>query len=48
MAVHPYVEPAILKGKATGAKYEVDGNFYTAQTENTIGEMIPELLGALK
>lgn len=48
VAVHPIAKPAIQNGIATDAQYEIDGNFYTAQTENTIGAMMPELLAALK
>lgn len=48
VAVHPYGKPAVKKPIATDEKYEVDGNFYTAQTENTIWTMMPEVLKALK
>lgn len=48
VAVHPLAKAAIQKGVASDAAYEIDGNFYTAQTENTIGKMIPELIAALK
>lgn len=48
VAVHPYVVPAIKKGVATGAKFEIDGNFYTAADENSIWEMMPGVLDALK
>ncbi len=48
LAVHPYGKPAIKKAVATDAKHEVDGNFFTAQTENTIWSLMPELLSALK
>ena len=48
VAVHPYGKPAIQKGIATDAAYEVDGNVYTAQTENTMDGMMPEVLKALK
>lgn len=48
IAVHPYVKSAIGKAVATDEKYEADGNFFTAQTENTIWAMMPTLLEALK
>lgn len=48
VAVHPLAKAAIQKGVATDAAYEVDGNVYTAQTENTIATMMPEVLKALK
>lgn len=48
LAVHPLAKPAIRSGKATDEKFEIDGNFYTAQEENTIWTMMPQLLKALK
>ena len=48
LAVHPLAKPAIQKGKATDGKSEKDGNFFTAQEENTIWTMMPEVLSALK
>lgn len=48
VAVHPYAKPAIKKGIATDEKFEIDGNLYTAQTENTIWTMMDEVLKALK
>lgn len=48
VAVHPLAKPAIQKAKATDEKVEIDGNFYTAQTENSIWMMMPEVLKALK
>ncbi len=48
VAAHPLAKPGIKKGNVTDEKYEVDGNIYTAQTENTIWTMMPEVLKALK
>ena len=48
VAVHPLAKPAIQKGKATDNKSEVDGNIYTAQDENSIWTMMPQVLDALK
>lgn len=48
LAIHPYGKPAIQKGVATDEKIEIDGNFYTAQTENSIPMLFPELLKVLK
>lgn len=48
LAIHPLAKPAIQSGKATDEKFEIDGNFYTAQDENTIWTMMPQLLKALK
>ena len=48
LAVHPLAKPAIQNGEATDAGSQVDGNFYTAQDENTIWTMMPEILNALK
>ena len=48
LAVHPLAKPAIQTGIATDEKSVIDGNFYTAQNENTIWTMMPELIKALK
>lgn len=48
IAVHPYAKPAIKNGIATDEKIEIDGNIYTAQTENTIWMLMPEVLKVLK
>ncbi len=48
VAVHPLAKGAIQNGVATDEKHEIDGNFYTAQSENAIWTMIPELLTSLK
>lgn len=48
LAVHPLAKAAIQKAKATDEKSEVDDNWYTAQTENTIWTMMPQVIEALK
>lgn len=48
IAVHPLAKPAIQNGEATDNPSEVDGNFYTAQDENSIWTMMPQVLEALK
>lgn len=48
VAVHPYGKPAIKNAVATDEKFEVDGNYYTAQTEDTLWMMMPALIEALK
>lgn len=50
VAAHPYIKSvgAITKGIVTDAPAEIDGNFYTAQTENTLNELMPELIKVLK
>ena len=48
IAVHPYAKTAIQKAKASDRESEVDGNFYTAQTENSIRSMMDKVLEALK
>ena len=48
VAVHPLAKAAIQKGIATDEKFEIDGNFYTAETENTIWTMMPRLIERLK
>ena len=48
IAVHPLAKEAIQHGIATDAASEIDGNFFTAQTENTIHTMIDKVVEALK
>lgn len=48
LAVHPLAKPAVSKGIATDEKSVIDGNFFTAQDENHVGTMIPELIQTLK
>lgn len=48
LAIHPLAKAAIQKGTATDEKFEIDGNFYTAQSENFIWTMMPQLIDALK
>lgn len=48
VAVHPLAKPAIQNGEATDNPSEVGGNFYTAQDENSIWTMMPQVLKALK
>lgn len=48
VAVHPYGKPALQQSIGTDDKAVVDGNLYTAQTENSIWELMPELLKVLK
>ena len=48
LSVHPLAKPAIQNGKATDEKSEIDGNFFTAQDENTIWTMMPKVIEALK
>lgn len=48
VALHPYIKSAVKSVLGTDEKAVVDGNIYTAQTENAIPELIPELLKVLK
>jgi len=48
VALHPLAKPAIQKGIATNEKFEIDGNMYTTQTENTICTMMPQVIEVLK
>ena len=48
VAVHPLAKPAIQSAQATAEKSEIDGNFYTAQCENAIWTMLPQVVEALK
>lgn len=47
VAVHPLAKPAIQNGMATDGKSEIDGNFFTAQDENTIWTMMPQVIETL-
>lgn len=48
LAVHPLAKPAIQNGIATDEKFAIDDNFFTAQDENTIWTMMPQVIDALK
>jgi putative intracellular protease/amidase len=48
VALHPYVKNVVKNVVGTDEEMVVDGNLYSAQTENTLGALIPELLKALK
>jgi putative intracellular protease/amidase len=48
VSIHPYVKSYLKKAVGTDNKFTIDGNFYTAQTENSITFLLPELLKALK
>ncbi|KAA6301729.1 MAG: hypothetical protein EZS26_002038 [Candidatus Ordinivivax streblomastigis] len=48
VALHPYIKAAVKSAIGTDEPSVVDGNIYTAQTENTIGTLMPKLLEALK
>jgi len=48
VALHPFVRQAVKSAIATDELTVVDGNFYTAQNENAIEMMLPQLLEALK
>lgn len=48
VALHPLVKSVVKNVIATDDKFVVDGNLYTAQTENSICYLLPELLKALK
>ena len=48
LAVHPMAKPAIVHGIATDEAAVVDGNFYTAQQEHALPELLPRLIDRLK
>lgn len=48
VAVHPLAKPAITNGTATDGEISIDGKIYTAQSEHTLSQLIPELLAALR
>lgn len=45
---HPFVKNMIQQGKATDKSVEIDRNIYTAQTENTLHLLLPEVVKILK
>lgn len=48
VAVHPLAKPAVQKGVATDEKFEIDGNYYTAQSENWVWKMLDQVIQGLK
>ena len=48
VALHPFLKTVVRECIPTDDKAVVDGNFYTAQTENTLSELMPRVLQALK
>ena len=48
VAVHPLAKAAVAGPVATDAAYEAAGNFFTAQEEHAIPELLPKVIGALK
>lgn len=48
LGLHPLAKPAIRNGEATDDKSVIDNNFFTAQEENTVWTMMPELIKTLK
>lgn len=48
LAVHPLAKAAIQKGIATDEAATVDNNFYTAQCEHTLPQLMPRLLEVLQ
>jgi putative intracellular protease/amidase len=48
VALHPYVKGVVRNTVATDEHAVVDGNLYTAQSESTLAELMPQLLKALE
>ena len=48
VALHPFVKSIVQGCVGTDEKFVVENNLYTAQTENTISFLMPELLKILK
>lgn len=48
LVVHPLAKPAIQNGEATDEQSVIDGSFYTAQDEDTVWTMMPQLIEKLK
>lgn len=48
VALYPFLKPVVKSCIGTDEKAVIDGIFYTAQNENTISCLLPELLKVLK
>lgn len=48
LALHPMVQGAVQHGTATNEPSVVDGRFLTAQTENTLWTLMPQVIETLK
>jgi putative intracellular protease/amidase len=48
VTLHPFIKSVVKGCIGTDEKAVIDGNIYTAQTENTISSLLPDLLKALK
>ncbi len=48
LSLHPLAQPAIRKGIVSGQPVTADKNFYTAQDEHAVPELIPLVLAELK
>lgn len=48
VALHPFIKDVVKNNIGTDEPFVIEGNIYTAQTENTLHLLIPELLKVLK
>ena len=48
VAVHPLAKGAVRHAAATDSATEIDGNFYTAQEEHKLPELLSKVVEALK
>jgi hypothetical protein len=48
VALHPFIKSVVKGCIGTDELSVVEGNIYTAQTENTLSSLLPNLLKALK
>jgi len=48
VTLHPFVKPMVQNVIGSDEEIVIDGNFYTAQTENSLGLLLPKLLEELK
>jgi putative intracellular protease/amidase len=48
VALHPFIKSVVKGCVGTDEQSVVDGNIYTAQTENSISSLLPKLLTVLK
>ncbi|MDR2083589.1 MAG: DJ-1/PfpI family protein [Bacteroidales bacterium] len=48
VTLHPFVKSMVKNVIGSDEKIVIDGNFYTAQTENTVVSLLPKLIEVLK
>lgn len=48
VALHPFIKSVVKEVTGTDEPFVIEGNLYTAQTENSIAALLPGLLAALQ